>query len=1611
MPAKFHEKPLSQVAEEAGSDKNDGDFSESSMRERRPKRKSKGAKKAKSSKRQKTARQGKSRPFDSDDEIDETDEESGEDSFVEKESEEEEEIDLNPKTGRPTRNAVKKAITYVESDGISDEIEDSEDDQASASDVEDIKKPSSKRPSRVVKLQVTPKNLKSLLTRTTRATSSSKPTTRQAAKQTAPKTRSSSRRATSELPPPRASSRLSAEPETEHLHLEFKGRKEIAASDTRPDSKTSGKQPAKTTNQPSVIVEDSQEDAQDMDPNNPGHGEQDENILMESIEEEAQPGVIEQSPDANSQPEDEDSNEDDDVPVRRVRTKQANANPPKSQKSPPRSQSRSQKNKKSASEDDYNPEEEEEDEAIHSETALGKRKRGDSSEEDDEPNQSEVEDEIDDLRLERKRPRRVHRTDPGLTYDPPQRARRTNQNRPDYNLLKPNLDLEEQQDEQNLERPTASRPAFKTPLGIFNTAGPFGGNTVAGNANLFGAPPDNAMINDDSSDDEGPPRPFGATPLTPHIAQTFNADGAAARGTGKGAIADITPVTVSSDIGYDSVGGLDDQMNQLKEMVMLPLLYPNMYAKFKVPPPRGVLFHGPPGTGKTLVARALAGSTSVGNKKVTFYMRKGADVMSKWVGEAERQLRLLFDEAKKNQPAIIFFDEFDGIAPVRSSKQDQHHNSIVTTLLALMDGMDDLGQVVLIAATNRPDSIDPAFRRPGRFDREFYFPLPDKKARRAIIDIHTRNWDPPVDPKLKDDLADKAKGYGGSDLRALCTESVINAIQRTYPQIYKSTKKLEIDTSTIKVVPKDFLLAMQKIKPSSTREAVAATEAVPAKVMSLLKDTVEAVSNKLDQTIPTKRKTLTALEEAEFEDQGHDAGFDRDDILRAFERGRIFRPRLLIKGVRGMGQKYLVSAVVDKLEGYNVQMLDLATLLGDALHRPEHLIARAFKEAKTAQPSVIVVPQINIWHATISSEALQTFSTLLRSLSANDAVLLLGIMETDSEDEQPDPVMMRNLFGFSSKHEYRIRAPNEASRLQFFEPLVQYVRKRPSEFPELENRKKRKLPDLPFAKEEPVVIQPPSKEALKMQFKKDRSTLNALKVSLFAITKEVKERFRMFQKSIISDRDIDYLVRENQPAYLHSDLPQHQLPEVNRPYEFGADKHNNRGFIDIATGRFFYNMNTLVIEQRVSNGYYKRPKEFLWDFKTIQKDYQTAQIAERMVKVSEMYSTVMSHLDQLEIARPDLLPECEALYKRELQRAELQKAKDKDAVPNVPPPAPDSTIPSGPIQLDTPIKMGPALVQPVTPLRPIIESDVDMVNHTNGNTVPADYPTPAGAFGDVSTSGSRIQFPAGFTQTPSNPTVTEHISQQSGPVTKMLPGSQVADLHNSASTTTSGQKTSERTSRGSDPRLQFTQSTNGHSTQPALQSQPYPDWSVMPDVVDGSQLPDTQSAASHRLTNMTQPSQALSNGLPEPSQETFKPPFPPSHSQHHTNATGLATAPPTSMPAPPESQGQHNGHAHTADIADILNPSSPSPPPPPPFILDEQALNALHAKFAHQTEGFTIEQLEMVDARGMDTIWRSRENWDRTSVLEELDEVLQEVIDDVKWQAGLQEQMMMDIDV
>jgi SpoVK/Ycf46/Vps4 family AAA+-type ATPase len=286
---------------------------------------------------------------------------------------------------------------------------------------------------------------------------------------------------------------------------------------------------------------------------------------------------------------------------------------------------------------------------------------------------------------------------------------------------------------------------------------------------------------------------------------------------GPKSLTDSDPIEIDKSVTFESVGGLDQHVKSLKEMVLLPLLYPEVFTKFGVVPPRGVIFHGPPGTGKTLLARALANACSNETQKVAFFMRKGADVLSKWVGESERQLKLLFEQARNMQPSIIFFDELDGLAPVRSSKQDQIHASIVTTLLALLDGLDSRGQVIVIGATNRIDAIDPALRRPGRFDREFLFQLPDKKSRENIIKIHTKAWDPKPELEIVSGIAEVTNGFSGSDLKSLCSEAMLRALERSYPHVYKNEKKYVLDLTKISITAQDFAVSLSKITSTSRK--------------------------------------------------------------------------------------------------------------------------------------------------------------------------------------------------------------------------------------------------------------------------------------------------------------------------------------------------------------------------------------------------------------------------------------------------------------------------------------------------------------------------------------------------------------------------------------------------------------------------------------------------------------------------------------------------------------------------------------------------------------------------------------------------------------------------
>ena len=594
----------------------------------------------------------------------------------------------------------------------------------------------------------------------------------------------------------------------------------------------------------------------------------------------------------------------------------------------------------------------------------------------------------------------------------------------------------------------------------------------------------------------------------------------------KDALADVDPLGVNMDIDFNQVGGLEDHVQRLKEMVSLPLLYPEVFQRFGVTPPRGVLFHGPPGTGKTLVARALAASCSSEGQSISFFMRKGADCLSKWVGEAERQLRLLFEEAKRAQPSIIFFDEIDGLAPVRSSKQDQIHSSIVSTLLALMDGMDGRGQVVVIGATNRPDSIDPALRRPGRFDREFYFPLPSRAARRAILDIHTRHWDPPLDEQLKKVLSVATNGFGGADLRALCTEATLNAIQRRYPQIYHTNTRLVLSPETIQVDGRDFMLALENMVPSSARASTSSFTPLPAHLESLLGDALSNCQKVFSRLLP-KRAKRSALEEAMYEIDMSEVSdssahlLERELLQQSFVQAQVHRPRLLLHGSQGMGQRTLADALLYSMEGYHVRTLSAALLLGDSSQTPESILVHQFQEAKRLVPSVLYVPDLDRWPLILPEGVRGMLSALLNDLSPSDTIMLFATSDVPFKSLPKD---LQAWFGFMPRNKFELTFPDIEQRREYLRDILVQASRPPTQFADAMPRRLRVLEELPAAPPRPPRM--PTQIELKQQAENDARLLEHLKFRLGSILAELRKKFKKFTRDVWDEYNLRELMEQ-----------------------------------------------------------------------------------------------------------------------------------------------------------------------------------------------------------------------------------------------------------------------------------------------------------------------------------------------------------------------------------------------------------------------------------------------------------------------------------------------------
>ncbi|XP_012525576.1 ATPase family AAA domain-containing protein 2 isoform X2 [Monomorium pharaonis] len=464
---------------------------------------------------------------------------------------------------------------------------------------------------------------------------------------------------------------------------------------------------------------------------------------------------------------------------------------------------------------------------------------------------------------------------------------------------------------------------------------------------------------------------------------------------------------------FSCIGGLEKHIRIVKEMVLFPLMYGDVYAKFNLRPPRGLLFYGPPGTGKTLVASALATECSNSERKVSFISRKGSDCLSKWVGESEKKLEKIFALAQQTKPCIIFFDEVDGLAPVRSSRQDFVHASVVSTLLALMDGLDNNSEIIVIGATNRIDAIDPALRRPGRFDKELYFPLPCYSARKEILSVHIKSWKQKPAQKFLAYLASKTLGFCGSDLQALCTEAVMCSVRRNYPQIYNSKSKYHINERHLKVEKEDFLKACQNIVPASHRVIVAPIKSLSPKIQPLLQEDLAGILSRLQTLCPVGMLTS-------------------DNITGKATSKSSGCPRILLCGDDESHTRHLGPALLHTLEHLPCHILDVTTLFEETGKAAEEAMIQKIKTARRTLPALLYMPGVLTWWDLVDETARVIFTSLMRGLDRSVHMLVLMTAHCRHVDLPPE---IAELYDDNRGEVYEVRSPSPQKRRSFFKQL------------------------------------------------------------------------------------------------------------------------------------------------------------------------------------------------------------------------------------------------------------------------------------------------------------------------------------------------------------------------------------------------------------------------------------------------------------------------------------------------------------------------------------------------------------------------------------------------
>jgi len=382
------------------------------------------------------------------------------------------------------------------------------------------------------------------------------------------------------------------------------------------------------------------------------------------------------------------------------------------------------------------------------------------------------------------------------------------------------------------------------------------------------------------------------------------------------------------DVNYEDIGGLEEEIKKVREMIELPLKHPEIFERLGVEPPKGVLLYGPPGTGKTLLAKAVANES-----EANFILLNGPEIMSKFYGESEKKIRDIFNEAEKTAPAIVFIDEIDAIAPKREDVQGEVERRVVSQLLTMMDGLKARGKVVVIGATNRPNSIDPALRRPGRFDREVEINVPSKAGRLSVLKIHTRNMPLTKDVKLES-LAAITHGFVGADLAALTKEAAMSVLRRILPKIeLKDDVELSQEVlAQLRITEKDFQEALKVVRPSAMREVLVESPNVSW-------DNVGGLSS-------VKRELREAVEWP----LQHPESFKRMGI----------RPPkgVLLYGPPGTGKTLLAKAVANESEANFIQIKG-PSLLSMWVGKSEEGVRKIFERARQVSPCVIFFDEID----------------------------------------------------------------------------------------------------------------------------------------------------------------------------------------------------------------------------------------------------------------------------------------------------------------------------------------------------------------------------------------------------------------------------------------------------------------------------------------------------------------------------------------------------------------------------------------------------------------------------------------------------------------------------